>query len=42
MARSGIAEKVRRRVVGHGTVSVLDSYNQVDGQRHKDAIEAIP
>lgn len=42
MARAGIAEEVRMRVVGHATRSVHQGYNQVDLSRLKDAVWAIP
>jgi integrase len=42
MARAGIAEEVRRRVVGHAIAGVHDGYNQVHVQRLKEAVEAIP
>ncbi len=42
MARAGVAEEVRRKVVGHVTQSVHDGYNQVDLMRVQEGVFAIP
>jgi integrase len=41
MARSGIAEETRRRVVGHSTLSVHDGYTTIDLKRLKEAVDTI-
>ena len=42
MARGGIPEEVRRRVVGHAIMGVHDGYTHVDAARLKAAVETIP
>jgi len=42
MARAGIAEEVRMRLVGHVTRSVHQGYTGVDLSRLVEAVNAIP
>jgi hypothetical protein len=42
MARRGIPEEVRRKVVGHVPRDVHAGYNHVDVKRLVEAVNAIP
>jgi hypothetical protein len=41
MARAGIPEEFRRRIVGHSTIGVHDGYTNIDLARLKMAVDTI-